>query len=413
MREKSNPVGAALSFGWSGLAVGLMLLGRWTPERLFTDAALSSVFWIVKIAALMALLLLVALPKVMAADRRAPFIGLFTVLMGYVFASYFWNPSPLPYANLKLADLAYNFVLVSLLAAGLCRKPLRDAFWVMLVAALGVMALIGLITLPTAIASSEQGRLSVLGGGPNVFGRNMAVLALACLYFGLNHARFRIICAGLASAALICLIGSGSRGSLVALLAGTAVLFLLDPVCRRFVLSRPLVALAFLAGGGLVLLVSDVGIVAEIGQERIVAQALQGGSLSFRDILFRYAWDFWLQAPAFGNGLGSFVRLGILDIEYPHNILLEFLCETGVFGLILFLVFLVVSGTRHFVGANPERGLILALIAVFAVAAQASGDFVDARFLFLFLLYPLVGSAAVRARISVKPSRFQSHTGRQ
>jgi O-antigen ligase len=281
----------------------------------------------------------------------------------------------------------------------------------MLVAALGVMALIGLITLPTAVASADQGRLSVLGGGPNIFGRNMAALAVACLYFGLNHARFRIICAGLAGAALIGLIGSGSRGGLAAFLAGSAALFLLDAACRRFVITRPLLVIGFLAVGGVALLVADVGIIAEIGTERIIEQTLEGGSLSFRDILFQWSWDFWLEAPIFGNGLGSFAL--VTDLEYPHNILMEFLCETGVVGLILFLMLLLGAGFRQFVGANPERGLILALIALFAVAAMASGDFVDSRFLFLFLLYPLVGAAAVRVRFSVEPARFQSPTWRR
>lgn len=401
MREKSDSVNLVVTYGWSGLAVGLLLLGRWTPDRLFADATLSDLFWVVKIGALLVIALVAALPNRLARDRRTPFVGLFIVLMGYVFASYLWNPSTLPYADGKLADLAFNFALIVAVAAGLSREPMRNAFWVMLIAALGLMAVIGVVTLPSAVATADQGRLSVLGGGPNIFGRNMGLLFIACLYFGLNNARFRIVCAGLAGAALIGLIGSGSRGGLAAFLVGVLALFALDPASRRFVLTRPLIILAFFAVGGAALLVADVGIIAEIGTERIVEQTLEGGYLSMRDILFQWAWDFWLEAPAFGNGLGSFAL--VTPLEYPHNILMEFLCETGIVGLLLFLALFLSSTARQFVSANPERGLLLAVVALLFVAAQASGDFVDSRLLFLFLLYPVTVAAASRVRVTFRP----------
>ena len=101
---------------------------------------------------------------------------------------------------------------ILVVAAGLRHAALRDAFWPVLIAGLGVMALIGAISLPTAIASSADARLAVLGGGPNIFGRNMGLLIFACLFFGMNFPKMRMICAGLTGVAFIGVVASGSRG---------------------------------------------------------------------------------------------------------------------------------------------------------------------------------------------------------
>lgn len=395
MPEKKNQFGGVvITYGWAGLAVALMLLGRWTPDRLFADATMGDFFWLAKGALLLVLALLVALPSRGAnRDRRVPGIGVFVFLAAYLLASYLWNPSPILYADTKLADLSYNIALVLVVALGLCRATLRQAFWITLVVALGVMALIGVVTIPTAVASYDQGRLSVLGGGPNVFGRNMGVLMIICVYFGVNNARVRVVCAGLAGAAAIGLIASGSRGSLGATLVALPALFALDPGCRRFVLKRPLLMGTFALMGGGVLALADLGAVAEIGSKRFLEQTLEGHYLSFRDVLIRYAYDFWLEAPLFGNGLGSFSL--VTPLNYPHNIVMELLCETGVVGLLLFLIFAFFSLTSQYALGGRDRALILPLIALTGISSLASGDFVDFRFLFLFMLFP-VGVLAVR-----------------
>jgi O-antigen ligase len=389
MPEKKNQLGWVLiTYGWAGLAVALMLLGRWTPDRLFADATTGEFFWLAKVALLLALALLVALPGRGAnRDRRAPGLGIFVFLVAYLLASYLWNPSPILYADTKIADVSYNLALVLIVALGLCRATLRQAFWIMLVAALGVMALIGVATIPAAVASYDQGRLSVLGGGPNVFGRNMGVLMILCLYFGVNNARVRVVCAGLAGAAAIGLIASGSRGSLGATLVALAALFVLDPGCRRFALKRPLFMATFALMGVGVLALADLGAVAEIGSRRFFEQTLQGGYLSERDVLIIYSYHFWLEAPLFGNGLGSFSL--VTPVNYPHNILMELLCETGLVGLVLFLLFAFFSLTSQYALGGRGRALLLPLIALVGISSLASGDFADSRFLFLFMLFPV------------------------
>lgn len=387
MAKDNGQKGMVLSYIWACLAVGLLLLGRWSPDRLFASQS-TDVFWIVKVAALLVMTFIVIGPRTTLVTHRISSMGSFAALMTYVFTSYLWNNLWLPYADSKLADLVYNIVLVLVVAAGLKQMLLREKFWEILVGALGLMALIGIVTLPTAIANSEDGRLSVLGGGPNIFGRNMGILTVACLFFGLNVPKLRVGCAILAGIAFIGIIASGSRGALGATLAGAAALFVFDQASRQFVLRRPLIILSFLAVGGLALFLADWSSVAAVGNERFVEQTLETGYLSSRDILFDWAYAFWLEAPIFGNGLGSFAA--VTDLEYPHNILMEFLCETGVVGLLLFLLFSGLSFLRQFRMGGQERSLILSVTILLLVAAMVSGDFVDSRLLFLFLLYPIV-----------------------
>jgi O-antigen ligase len=379
---------------WSTLAVGLILLGRWTPERLF-DGGFAGPFWALKIAALLVLLLIPLASWLSGTpDRRTPMLWLFAALMGYVMASYTWNPSPTPYANAKLADLGYNAALVAVAAVGLTRPALRRWFLPAFLAALAAMAVIGLAALPSAMAA--EGRLSVLGGGPNIFGRNMGLLLLICLYAGINYPKVRILCFVLAGVALAGLIASGSRGAIAATVVGVIMLMVLDRSCWRALTRRPLLVVGMVIAAGVPLLLSDISALGEIGQERVVRQTLQGGYLSYRDILFQLAWDYWLRAPLLGNGLGSFSL--VLHMNYSHNVLTELLSETGLIGFAAFMLLVIGSSFLQMRSGSPERGLVVALLVLLFLAAQVSGDLVDTRLLFLFTIYPAAAYAGRRRR---------------
>lgn len=391
MNRSNDSFAPLVNYSLAALAVALMLLGRWSPERLFTSLSIVDMFWLVKGGLLFALGIVVVLPgRSSTKDGQVPAMLHFVMLMTYVVASYLWNPAPAQYANSKIADLGYNVLLVLVVAFGLQQAALRRPFWVVLVSALGIMALIGVVTLPTAVATYDQGRLAVLGGGPNIFGRNMGLLIVAGLYFGVNYARVRVASAVLIGSAALGLIASGSRGSLGATIIALILLCALDPGCRRFIFARPLLMAGFAVSSIGVALLVDFSAVAKIGSERFLEQTVEGRYLSYRDVLLQYAYDFWLEAPAFGNGLGSFSLVTPLD--YPHNILMEFLCETGLVGLLLFLVFAATGGWAQARSPSPARAMIISVIALMGISALVSGDFVDFRFLYLFLLYPVVGA---------------------
>ena len=61
-----------------------------------------------------------------------------------------------------------------------------------------------------------------------------------------------------------------------------------------------------------------------------------------REYLMPKALQIWLEYPILGIGVGDFsIAAGLGDLsEYPHNIFLEILSETGMVGLVLFVLFL-------------------------------------------------------------------------
>ncbi|QQS11142.1 MAG: O-antigen ligase family protein [Rhodospirillales bacterium] len=124
--------------------------------------------------------------------------------------------------------------------------------------------------------------------------------------------------------------------------------------------------------------------------ERLLGKLEEGvyfAGTSGRQELHAAAIDGWSRSPVFGIGIGGYPSLLTnLPRDYPHNIVLEILCELGVVGLALFL-----WGVRavwgHFRTALRLR-TFAADIAVFtsvlyALSALASGSLNDHRILFL------------------------------
>jgi O-antigen ligase len=109
-----------------------------------------------------------------------------------------------------------------------------------------------------------------------------------------------------------------------------------------------------------------------------------------RDLLHGYAKTLFLEQPIFGVGYGNFpVAAGIGDIlgKYPHNLYLELLSETGVFGGAVFAFWLCfVFGKQSLYQLLLEKNRVLLIsIAVFFGVAMVTSDIVGQRELFFLL----------------------------
>jgi hypothetical protein len=111
-----------------------------------------------------------------------------------------------------------------------------------------------------------------------------------------------------------------------------------------------------------------------------------------RDQLLATAWQMFVQHPVFGAGPGSFLGR-VTTYSYPHNVPMEIAAETGLVGITVLLVPLAVgfvrlalSGAR---AASPAVGSLLAILVVFAVVSNLSGDLPSARALWIFGLVAL------------------------
>lgn len=359
-----------------------VMSGRWGMDRLWGlesgDDRLSPFqlrLWIV--AALLAVAVADRGSKVAARAGAARFTVSVVALLGWMCAATLWAADT-AVSMLKASEVL--LVLVATLAThkivtGSRAPRTRAVFWTALFAV--NCALAGLATL--RMLAEGPARLAVLGGGPNIFGRFMALFAIASLYLWRRKGGPLYVGASVYASLLLLL--TGSRGGLVALLAGVGAFFAAERVRLRRLAAFALVGAAVGAG---VFTQTGMGQRAiQVYDQRVNKLLLEERYTSGRGELYAVAWDMGLERPFAGWGLFAFKSQGLGS--YPHNILLELFCETGAVGVALFLLMLAAFGWRV---ARHWRALDGASVAgaVFALAAaQVSGDFYDSRGIFVFM----------------------------
>jgi O-antigen ligase len=160
---------------------------------------------------------------------------------------------------------------------------------------------------------------------------------------------------------LLCIAVVGSSAMLYYLLiiggrGPFAVALLAIPLLALGLLQRPAGSLG--RPSRLIALLSGLVVIAVVGYPALVAGS--GGSLEQEFLtLNRYeseadlslegrqegrqlAFDMWLRKPMLGWGIGEF-RVKDSYLNYPHNMLLEILAETGIVGGFLFIVLCAVA----------------------------------------------------------------------
>jgi O-antigen ligase len=249
------------------------------------------------------------------------------------------------------------------------------------------------------------GRLAVLGGGPNVFGRNMGLLCLLALEHALFGERrsgatgrrlpvwITIACI---SAGLVAL--TGSRGAMIATFVAVSVLLLLG----RARLGRRVAVLLAVVGVFIALLLfTPLGVqVIESFSSRVLDLLLRERYVSSRDLIYVFALEDGANSPVIGHGLASFAAT--TPWPYAHNIVLDAWYETGAIGVLLLGLYLGRS-TRVLLSLGSRgRELWIGMSTMILVGAQFSGGRYDARALLVFaaiaLALPAFDARAERRR---------------
>jgi O-antigen ligase len=331
----------------------------------------------------------------------APTLALLLPL--YVALSHFWSVD---------SDLSTMKMLEALIlgAACLCFVPMikagrgpavRHWFWISIVLATGLMCLNG-------CASVGSARLSVLGGGPNTFGRNMGLLCLGALYL---QRRGSALIAWrwypLMALALVMVLLSGSRGALLATSVGAITYLLIDTRFRR----RNVLAIGcFAILTHFIMLSTGIGEQAtQMFETRILNQTLARQDMSGREELFAAAYELGLESPWFGHGLAGFPA--ITGRNYPHNIALELFCETGIVGVLLF-VGLLIAALIFVVGQRQHCDpVIWGAFGLMLASAMFSGDFFDSRGVFLMTMLGSQEVVALRSAGSQARPRAAAQRG--
>jgi O-antigen ligase len=116
-----------------------------------------------------------------------------------------------------------------------------------------------------------------------------------------------------------------------------------------------------------------------------------------RDVYFDLAVDVFLNAPMLGVGWGGFpVAAGLPDQsgQWPHNLVLELLSETGIVGASLFAIFLglVAYDFMRHPGDSDEKIRVLIIFAAGFAASMVGSDWTGQRVLF-FAIGAMAGYA--------------------
>jgi O-antigen ligase len=261
--------------------------------------------------------------------------------------------------------------------------------------AMGMTAL--LWTLRTSSLSGLQ-RINAPSGGPITLARILALGAIACVTLALVHKKHRLLLLLNGIALLVETFATGSRGPALFLLM---VMFSMPWIS---VFSSRLRAMSpRLIVGLLVVIVAAIPLWHRIESSdlpfaqrfSLLTQSDRGVSVDAREDNYQLAIDAARESSWQANGTGYWaVLLGDGDAkEYPHNVFLEILLEQGIFGLGLFLLFVISvlgTGVRCLIRSDQsvsEAALTLGAFSCFIfalLAAQTSGDLYDNRAIWFF-----------------------------
>ncbi|HWC28162.1 MAG TPA: O-antigen ligase family protein [Solirubrobacteraceae bacterium] len=351
--------------------------------------------------------------EVLRAHRRTLFV--IALFLAWALITLAWAPEP--ERGLALMPSFVNVVLIYVIVltalATVRQIRLLALFFVLGVAASVLLGLAGGDALGGAL--STEGRLNGGMSDPNYLA--VAIVAALALLGGLFASTRSLLGRWMMGTVLVVLLlvglnATGSRGGLV----GAAVAVLAALWLHRRSRMR---VLAFLC---LALAIAGVWFASNPAALERITNDEYGGS--GRSDLWQLAWREVQEHPIHGVGLSNFAVAAAPYLREPgvlksvdhverhqeaHNLYLGLLAETGIIGLLLYLVIplgavraAVVAGHRFEAAADRPaaslaRGVATALIGVLA-AAVFLPDAADKRLWVLFALGPALLAASTSAR---------------
>ncbi len=315
-----------------------------------------------------------------------------TALLVYMVVTMAWVPSLAGALN-QMIDV-FMLIFVILLTFILFRPDTEQSirfFFLAFFCAAVVYALAGL----PSVFQGTLTRLSVFGGGPNVFVRVMGTGIIAACYWWFRTAKLYWLLP--VPLFIIEAVLSGSRGGVIAaMIAGSSFLLWRFSGSHRI---KEVVLLSAVALGTYWLMSHSQTIVDFVSARFIVLT--ENLYTSHRDTLFRLAWQFFLKHPVTGIGLGGFEQLIGL---YPHNLFLQIAAEGGMVGLALVSAALIQLVPRWFRPKNLEQTAAFFTGSLYLIASMFSGDLYDTRFVWVFFLLYMLPAASP----SLDKSRYSS-----
>lgn len=229
--------------------------------------------------------------------------------------------------------------------------------------------------------NASPDRMAIFGGGPIVFARWIGIFLIISLHF-FKNIFIRII---LISLSFLLIIKTGSKGPFIFLIIAFSY-----SLIRRISFLR-LIPIIMIISSTIYLLIDFI---LELLGPRLLSlfslELLETTSATGRIDRWRLAIEVFFNNP-FGVGLGNYVPVSKLIesndfflAEYPHNLFLELISELGFLGVFLSLT--IISFIIKNINNNSLPVYQKQIIIFTMLNTMVSGDIMDARFLFLFIL---------------------------
>jgi O-antigen ligase len=271
----------------------------------------------------------------------------------------------------------------------------------------GVLASLAMIFMPTSDLSrfrygSGYGRGTFLGSDPNfpgllvslgmvIFAIILSVRSSASKF--LKFAAFIIFPLG-----LLAIIKTGSRGAMAGLFAAVFLLpFILGKGNRKVAFLIPVITVAIFFILVIYIIASD-SLAGESARWSKFVGLEEGASdslISSRIHHYAFCLNNWMHRPLFGHGSGSFA-MDFYDVDvplWPHNIVLEAMYETGLFGTLALLSLFAIIANVAYKGmkqaTTPEDTLLIGgsilLVVIMGSNALMHSDLEGSRYFYLFM----------------------------
>ncbi len=240
----------------------------------------------------------------------------------------------------------------------------------MLSLALGSVFLALFYFMGIGIDSDEQGRISVFGDNANFVGIKMAISIILILFIviqnslNFNWVRFSLFLP--IPIMLKLLIETGSRVSLISFILMTLVGFYF--VKKNGISIKIILLLIF---GTLIFYIYNFVIENQFLLLRL-SSSIEDKDLAGRDVIYAEIWEVVKNNLFFGIGqTGYFAKFGDGS---PHNVLLEILCYSGIFGLVLYLMFLLNLLRTALMSKKIEKNILPLILLIPLLGLIFSGQ---------------------------------------
>ncbi len=309
------------------------------------------------------------------------------IMYGLFLVPLFWTDFT-DYSVEKMAKM-FSFTMLCAVAPLFLFKTDRDVRRLFhALAGIGaLMAIDAIVLMLLGVYSENSSGITAFGSNTIALGRTTGMALIWVSMLGMEKKQWPLKAAALSVVLVIALVGSGSRGPLLAtylVLGMVGLLFYWKKTntLSRFASSFLLVSLASLY---------VITIVPDNASTRI--EEFLRGDLSHSELMrvkaYEQSWDLIKKTPE-GTGWGGFATQINLwpdaSRQYPHNLYLEVLLEGGwIPGL--YMCAAVCAGVRRIFGmaTTVERRAFFALFLFMIGNAMVSGDFNDNKELFAFL----------------------------